>query len=329
MDETDNDSKYVLVKAKGGMGNRMLCALTGLLYGQLAGRKVIVDWRDQAYSNDGTNSFNKFFPHASAHSEAILPDNGTVWPAIWTGHLQKSVSEMIHQFDPDKHSSLRIHRKYSVDIRRLDFEQDILVFWNYSHCVHHLLPHLRRIKHPLAGLSTSEVIRQMLHQQFGPNESIRKRIADFKVDNWRDTVIGVHIRHTSERPTNLKTYRHCLSRFLKRAPDAGIFLATDNRAVMKNYHKCFNNVFSTTKWFPDEYAAMHQNADCPDRFANGIDALVDMYLLAECDYLIYPSVSTFSWISSLLSNAPPKQIADIQRFDPSVRVRRVIRRLLT
>jgi len=73
MDETDNDSKYVLVKAKGGMGNRMLCALTGLLYGQLTGRKVIVDWRDQAYSKDGTNSFSKFFPHASAHSEAILP----------------------------------------------------------------------------------------------------------------------------------------------------------------------------------------------------------------------------------------------------------------
>ena len=106
MDSIDkNNDKYVLVKAKGGMGNRMLCTVTGLLYGQLTGRKVIVDWRDMAYSNDGTNSFNEFFSGDPVHPETTLPENGTVWPEIWKGHLQRSMSEMLHQFDPDKHAN--------------------------------------------------------------------------------------------------------------------------------------------------------------------------------------------------------------------------------
>ncbi len=324
-----NNDKYVLVKAKGGMGNRMLCAMTGLLYGELASRKVVVDWRDMAYSNDGTNSFSRFFPHASVHPMTILPTDGAVTPDIWAGNLDKSMSELLHQFDPDKHSSPRIHRKYSVDVRRLDFKQDILIFWNYSHCIHHLMRHLRRTKHRFAGLSISRIMREMLLDQVAPSEQLQEMIADFKAKNWCNTVIGVHIRHTNERRTNLSKYRLWLSKFLKQAPDAGIFLATDNQTVMQEYHTTFDNVFSTTKWFPDSGSAMHQNKDCPDRFANGLDALLDMYLLAQCDYLIYPSVSTFSWISCLMSDAPREKIADIQRFDPRVRTRRIIRRLLT
>ena len=37
-----NVNKYLLVKAKGGMGNRMLCAVTGVLYGNLTERWIIV-----------------------------------------------------------------------------------------------------------------------------------------------------------------------------------------------------------------------------------------------------------------------------------------------
>src|SRR5262249_35551159 len=44
--ETPNDGKLLLVKGIAGLGNRILCALTGILYARLAGRKVCVDWRD-------------------------------------------------------------------------------------------------------------------------------------------------------------------------------------------------------------------------------------------------------------------------------------------
>jgi len=323
-----SDDKYVLVKAKGGMGNRMLCATTGLLYGELTGRKTVVDWRDASYSNDGTNSFGRFFVNDLVFPVTVLPVEGTVRPTAWNGHLDQSMSEMISRYDPEKHRSLRIHRKYSVDVRRLDYDEDILVFWNYMHCIEHLRPSLRKRDHRLAGLSTNAVLRSMLRESLRPSADVRARMDQFKASQWSDRVIGVHIRHT-DRKIRLSKYEKPLTRFLRQCPKARIFLATDSQAVLDDYQKRFPQVFSTSKWFPQGNGSMHQNPDCPDKIANGIDALTDMFLLAECDYLIYPRHSTFSWISSLLSRAPQERQVDVDRFDLKVRSKLLIRRLMT
>jgi hypothetical protein len=74
--------KYLVVKAKGGMGNRMLCAVTGILYGQLTGRKTIIDWRDRSYSDDGSNTFFRFFDAPQVFPENILPKNASICPDI-------------------------------------------------------------------------------------------------------------------------------------------------------------------------------------------------------------------------------------------------------
>jgi hypothetical protein len=184
MDCLDKNDKYRLVKAKGGMGNRMLCAVTGIIYGQLTGRKTVVDWCDMTYSNDGSNSFSRFFSNPSVYPETILPERGTVRPSIWKNHLHKSMNQMLEQFDPDKHSSIRIHKKYSIDVRRLDFQEDVAVFWNYNHCIGHLLRHLRGMNYPFAGLTVNQIIRRMLHEQLSLKENIKKKIANFKASHW-------------------------------------------------------------------------------------------------------------------------------------------------
>jgi hypothetical protein len=48
------------------MGNRMLCAASGLIWARAVGRACFVDWRDDAYSREGENSLFHFFdpPHA-------------------------------------------------------------------------------------------------------------------------------------------------------------------------------------------------------------------------------------------------------------------------
>jgi len=56
--------------------------------------------------------------------------------------------------------------------------------------------------------------------------------------------------------------------------------------------------------------------------------LVDMYLLAECDCLIYSGYSTFSLISRILSDAQPENIVDIDRFNVKVRLKKIIRELV-
>ena len=64
-------SGYVLVKGKAGLGNRMLSAMTGVLYAMLSQRNLVVDWSDSTYSDDGQNVFPKLFK--VPNSEAQLP----------------------------------------------------------------------------------------------------------------------------------------------------------------------------------------------------------------------------------------------------------------
>ncbi|MBN1507014.1 MAG: hypothetical protein JW955_09215 [Sedimentisphaerales bacterium] len=320
-------SRYVLVKANGGMGNRMLCAVTGILYGQLTGRTTVVDWRDPAYSVDGTNTFSTFFTCPDVHPETVLPAEGTIRPALWAKERDASISDMLHKYDPTKHSSIFIHRKYSVDVRKLDYDEDIIVFWYYTQRIRALCRHFNRAQSDLAGLSIEGVIREVLTKRMMLQEGIRRQMDEFKAKHWADQVIGLHVRH-SDKQTNLAAYKRALVRILRRAPKAHIFLATDNRAISDEYHREFRNVFSTPKWFPDDRSSMHQNDGCPDRVANAIEALVDMYLLSCCDYLIYPSASTFSWISHILSGLSWDRVVDIHRFNAKVRIKRLIRELV-
>jgi len=324
----DTPNKYLVVKAKGGMGNRMLCALTGILYGQITGRKVIIDWRDGAYGAYGENVFSDFFSCPEVRPIQELPQTNNIRPAIWKGKLDKSMSEMIKEFDPDKHSSVTIHRKYSVDIRKLDYEEDIVVFWYYKERIRFLSKYLRDPKYGYAGFSKIDILRKMLREQLNLNEEIRQSIKQFKEKYWSDTVIGIHIRHTGEHKAKLSRYELPLRKFLEQSPKAYIFLCTDNREVSQNYHDRFDRVLSTPKWFPSSMASMHQNHKCPNRTANGVEALIDMYLLAKCDYLIYRGSSTFSWISYLLSDIPDLNAVDIERSNPKVLLKKLIRELV-
>ena len=56
-----DENKYLLVKGLAGLGNRMLAALTGILYARMSSRRLIVDWRDPTFSKDGSNAFPVLF----------------------------------------------------------------------------------------------------------------------------------------------------------------------------------------------------------------------------------------------------------------------------
>jgi hypothetical protein len=44
-----------------------------------------------------------------------------------------------------------------------------------------------------------------------------------------------------------------------------------------------------------------------------VEALIDLYLLAECDYLILDTSSSFSYVARLLASAPARHIVDVSR----------------
>ncbi len=109
------------MKAKGGLGNRMLCAATGLAYGLLTGRRVLVDWSDEAYSNAGENAFPRYFNCGQSDGDLEAISGRSIRPSVWIDHLDQSVSDMVHRYDPTKNKSFRILRKYSIDPGELGY----------------------------------------------------------------------------------------------------------------------------------------------------------------------------------------------------------------
>jgi len=108
--------RYLLVKGRAGLGNRILCALTGILYARLAGRRLLVDWSDPIYAEGGLNVFHRYFRCPTADPADRIPATDSVAPAIWRGRLDESSRSMEHA-----HGTLgrESWRELSIDLRRL------------------------------------------------------------------------------------------------------------------------------------------------------------------------------------------------------------------
>jgi Nodulation protein Z (NodZ) len=138
----------------------------------------------------------------------------------------------------------------------------------------------------------------------------------------------VRITYFTDLKTTLGSTYNAIDKLIKSVPNYKLLLATDNIAVQNSMIQRYKNVVTNEKWFPDERAEMHLTEQCPDRLQNAIDALIDMYTLAKCQYLIFASSSTFSYISSLISTMPINNIIDIERNDPIIRLKKIARKFV-
>ena len=105
-------TKYLLVKGKAGLGNRMLCVLTGIIYARLTDRRLVVDWSDFTYSSDGTNVFPRLFVLPEAVDDLPLAAHTSVRPNLWSGRLNMSAGDLIDQVDPKAHNKFRGSRVF-------------------------------------------------------------------------------------------------------------------------------------------------------------------------------------------------------------------------
>ena len=303
-----DSSRILLIKAKGGLGNRILSAVTGLVYADLTGRLPIIDWRDGAYAAPGVNAYPLLFRSPlTLQPEKVEALKDTV-PEIWRGHLHEHPTNMIARNDPKSHSSPLIYRKYCVDLSRLNTRNMLAVYWSY-------LPKLRRLRHLMAsnpqfvGIRDEDIFKRYLDRYFRPNQRIL-----FEVDNLLGTknrpVIGVHIRHT-DLAVPVSAVRAAVDNMIDQLHGASIFLATDSDAIQKEMEHAYSNVFYFEKWFAPSGQALHHNKKAPDMIREAENALIDMWALSRCDRLIYSMRSTFSHASRLIGEMPAQNVVDI------------------
>ena len=314
--------KILLIKGKGGLGNRILSAVCGLIYADLSGRTPVIDWRDGSYAPLGDNAYPLLFntPIKSTCAEidkAVCP----VAPAIWTGYLKASTQDMINKFMPKAHSSPKAYRVFCVDLEDLNVPEDIAVYWSYLPKFRRLTKHIRRDPR-FTGRSIPCIIKEYLDRYFTPNVRVRREVTRLTAQLGANP-IGIHVRYT-DRKIPLNSALSILRKRLMQVPDQPIFLATDNAHVQRKMKMEFANLYHINKHLPDNGERLHWPATDVAKLLEAENALIDMWVLSKCTRLIYSRQSTFSQTSVYLGNMARNQLDDVDRNSPKVLLKQLI-----
>jgi hypothetical protein len=314
------EARILLIKAKGGLGNRMLAAVTGVILAQLGDRTPVIDWRDGLYVPEGTNLYPLLFRDPIGIDPASFDDSRSVAPALWAGRLAEQPVSIIARHYPNKHSSPFIYRRLSVPLSGADPLAPVGVFWSY-------LPKLARLRSRLRAdrrfveRNPDVITQDMLHRYFTPNDRVRQTIGHLFAGRRRP-VIGVHIRFT-DRKVPLAKIERALIKLRARSPASDIFLATDSAEAQNYFTARFKRVFTIDKQLVEDGKALHYaGTQMGDPVREAENAVIDMFALAACDWLIHSRHSTFSVAASLIGGIPAKRQIDVDRFNPKVIVKR-------
>jgi hypothetical protein len=210
-----------------------------------------------------------------------------------------------------KHDGKISEQKFSIDLTKLDYQEDVLVLWTYTEKLDLLRAHFKGTFKEFSQLSKGAILSNLLKDLILRPE-IRERIDQFKGSSFNVKTIGVHVRYTDHRVSLWATLKE-LNALLRREPGLQIFLATDNLQIKNMFEEIYPDVITAPHWYPTPGLRLHGDKSCPSRLESGIEALVDLYLLAECDYLITDTSSSFSRIAKLLTKAPGSNVFDVKR----------------
>jgi hypothetical protein len=330
-----DDGRFVLLKGRAGLGNRLLAAASGLLYAQLTHRRLVVDWRDGVYAPDGSNAFPELFDCGECASLEELPETGSVAPEMWSGRTSQTALEVEARFAKrpttlsTKRYPMRANadflRDSTVDLARLDYDERVLVMWLFTSRVERICALHGTQRAELAGRQPADILREKL-RRFVVKPPIRERVDRLRAELFTGPVVGVHVRYT-DRKSHLRAILRQLDGRLAREPGALVFLATDNAAIRDRLERRYQNVVTLPHWYPRKAKRLHRNPDCPDVRQAAVDAVVDLYLLAACDSLICDTTSSFARVAALLRAPGAEPVVDVKDARRKTAARRLRRRI--
>ncbi|MEL6530946.1 MAG: hypothetical protein AAFQ27_13370 [Pseudomonadota bacterium] len=317
-----DEERALVIKAKGGLGNRMLSAITGCVLAELNGRTPYIDWRDGMYMPPGENLYPLLFDASWMGDLAAFDNERDVTPDCWSGHMDEQPVDIIRRDFPKEHRNPFLYRKLSIDLTAVDPGSRVAVFWSY-------LPKLKRLarrirQHQAFSRKSAEAITcDFLDRFFTPVPEVRREV-DRVFHGIEGPVIGVHIRFT-DRKAPLPKIVGELEGLVATTPDATVFLATDSAEAQDAVVERFPDTITIDKALSDGTAALHfTSEEFADPIVEARNALVDMMALARCDYLLHSSHSTFSVTAALHGRIPKDRQVDVDRLNAKVKIKQFI-----
>jgi hypothetical protein len=298
--------KTLVIKGpRAGLGDLLRAVAVGVLYANATHRRLCIDWRDGYYSEPGKNPFPEVFRISGIPVLEECPDSGTVAPAVWQGHLDRSISELVMESGWEWDRAQAIQR-FSIDVTKLNYDEDHLVVWEFDQ-----LKKLAEVVLPGASAWHPWIERLVFRRYFRRYVRLQPDVAAMieacKKESFSPRMIGVHVRYGSDARSGqrvpMEVYEAHLAGLLRCYPDAGIFLAADQAAAVAHLRAKFPRVTTLAKVLPASGESLHISADVKDRAQSFRNALMDIWLLGECDFLLFPAESSFGTVAGCIGRS--------------------------
>lgn len=278
--------KYVIAKGYYGMGGNLVTLACAMRLAKKLDRNILVDWIDSCYGLSDADIFRVLFqsPEYSLGRDALA--NSVVWPDFWKSYILRT---MPHS---PQHALSRVTTDMIEEVDQADVSgADVIVvsrddkYW-YD---------------PACRLEFSNIVGEII-----PSDDVLREVREFQEQVLGPSPIGVHFRHgNGERsvvPPDIHWFFARVDEYLIESPDSQVFLCTDCSAILERFEENYpGKVVSTVKEYPPVGSgAMHQLKGDRQRLISAKEAVVDIWLLAKCKYLV-SSRSFFSGFAAKLN----------------------------
>ncbi|MFN6132534.1 MAG: nodulation protein NodZ [Synechococcaceae cyanobacterium] len=297
--------------------------LVAIAYAKLSGRELFVDWRGGLYGYPADrNLFEDLFELIDVDQCSHPPSGSSVHPPRWSGSLDRQFADIYAEDGERPWDRKEAIAKYSSDLQELNFNEQIVVIWDFGQ-FSKLRIHLDRQLDIPTSLSDSAAMGVLYKRYLRLRPALQQQLDEA----WgqlpqHQPLIGVHVRQTAESERargsiRLKDYERAVAQ-LSGGSKSTVFLATDNRAVIEHFQKRYGQrLFTLPKWLDSAGEPLHLvNPRCPDAWDNIVAALLDLLLLARCDGLVYPSWSSFSSVSRIVGGFTSERVVPLETHQP-------------
>ena len=293
-----------------GLGDLLLALDRALLVARVTGRNLVVDWRDTPYGRGESNLAEQLFVLKGIEYQppSILANaSGMAEPMVWQGHLDQPLRQVYARFRSDDWNRAWATAQLDAGLAALDSDAPWVVLWDHSSTALKTEA-LQRLGDPALSLQ----------QQLQLVPELEEAVSTFVGQHFYQPMIGVHLRASAEavragKSADLGQVCERIDQLLDAHPDSGLFLASDNAASIASMKARYPQVITRPKWLPAANDPLHlsDNTD-GSGIAIASDALIELALLAACDQLIYPALSSFSLAAARWSGLPSSRLHPIE-----------------
>jgi len=235
-------------------------------------------------------------------ADAVDPSAATR-PALWTGHLHRSVKEMLDLHNRGWEGGAYLE-DFSCRLEQVDYEEPVLISTDYRF-LRRMRAHFTGEFSHLSHLTNGQILADLAKRHLTLAADLKTEVETWRERNLPGFTVGIHARHTNEKGgknTDIRKLESALSRVLSRNPVDRIFLCTDNVATEESLQSRYGNIVVKDKRFPEANDVVHLTAHASGHgIRTAKEAVTEMYLLSQCDVLIDANNSNFGYASSLWS----------------------------